>query len=1628
MPSPAPPATPPLKPRAPEVAVAPLDTLVPEDVAAGSAAFDRWLRKLSDNYVTLERLSSVASALPVIGNVMALIDAIGDIVSLVDKFTGGQPIGFEDWASLGIDLIGVIPAPPTMAAARMSLRPALYLVKQKKMLAAAAGGLGEALVEVIVAHLNEALAGEIQTFVDQASKLLGQLLDSCAKQTDGIADDLIDVLRRCIGDKPLFDVAWPVVAETALHDPKVQSSWRRMLGALAQLEKRGANAVAGALAQRLPPAARATVLAVIGGLTDLKAQFRASLLRLADEQAEKSIRWLLKRLIEAVAKHRVHSKSLSEHGGAKHTGEKPGHGMEVAKDQVPPKGDPNACKLCPLPAATPGSISFATGSETLSHVDFVLSAPLPIEWSRTYRSPLAAYDQGSLGARWLTPYSLRIDVEGGALVYRAADGRSHRFPWLEVGQSHHDPVEELTLSRVSDKLLTLDAGKPLPAGEPSAWRETYERVQTCAGKQATQGREHFRLGALSARDGASIGLRYDHRIDDGPCAGEAVLSDILSRQGETLIAHAGTRIDPQSGRILALWEIQAGELLRQLAAYAYDEHGDLVEAQDENAASWHYEYGRDGPASDHLISRYTDRTGRGMNLLYDGHGPGAKAVREWADDGSLDTRLVWDPRIRLTTLVDALGQESAVYYDVLGYPYRLIHPDGNEEWFFRDAAKNLTRHVHPDGSSDNYRYDLHGHLITQVRGDGSTLHFEYDAAHRLTGILDPDGGVWRRDHDMQGRLVEQTDPLGHVTQYAHDPAGRPVRITDAKGGVATLAYAPDGQLVRYTDCSGSTRRWEYDARGRLVKSIDAAGQATTYRYTPVSAEALARAQGGEGNHPGQLEAVTLPDESQELLRHDAEGRLLAHTDALQRRTTYRYGPSGRISERIDALGHRLGYRWDALGRLSELRNQNDRPYRFEYDPVGRLLRETGFDGRSTDYRYAPGTGVLAEVVEGEVHTKLAFDALGRLTERSASVPGQDDAAESFAYTAGGRLAEARNRDARLQWFYDPAGNLVREHQHYQGESFAERRTAVWRHDYDELNQRVATLRPDGHRLAWLTYGAGHVHGLVLDGQEVVGFERDALYREVLRTQRNGLAQHQRYDAAGRLVEQRLASRHYQGLTEMGTGAFQYEPYRQGVPQGPAAVLRRYRYDAAGQLQSIGDSRRGQFDYRYDPLGQLLQADSALAKERFAFDPAGNRVTPPAQGSVREPALPRVLDNLLKEYAGTHYVYDARGNLVEQRHNARRSRFEWDGFGRLRRALTPQGTTTYAYDPLGRRIAKRHRAAAASGAQETMRDTLYGWDGDTLAFESSGDAQRGATVHYVYEPDGFVPLLQARRRGAIALAPTTDVKGLMAGNGGRYDIDLDPLWNGAFDTVVEPFGDREINYYQCDQLGTPQELTDHEGQFAWAAQYKAWGEAKEAVSAAARKAGITNPIRFQGQYFDEETGLHYNRYRYYDPVSGRFVSKDPIGLAGGVHLYQYASNPTGWVDPLGLSARTKSTRKRRGDDAESIRCECLRACRSVPGTTTVIGRVRDLGSLNVGEESLLLRLPYAGSPRANMKQNFGVLRAEMGRGEPIRDASPHDHTGEFLNAERDLLSARGWKFDKETSYWMPPANWEVRCKP
>ncbi|CAH1043270.1 RHS repeat-associated core domain-containing protein [Halomonas sp. TD01] len=266
-----------------------------------------------------------------------------------------------------------------------------------------------------------------------------------------------------------------------------------------------------------------------------------------------------------------------------------------------------------------------------------------------------------------------------------------------------------------------------------------------------------------------------------------------------------------------------------------------------------------------------------------------------------------------------------------------------------------------------------------------------------------------------------------------------------------------------------------------------------------------------------------------------------------------------------------------------------------------------------------------------------------------------------------------------------------------------------------------------------------------------------------------------------------------------------------------------------------------------------------------MDAAGNR-------SAASSSTPNAT-NQLAQLNGTRYRYDGAGNLIHREHpDGERLTLGYDGANRLVQLthISKLGYTrhaSYRYDGLGRRINKTVRHTDG-----TTATTHYGWDGDRIVHEET-EHQRTTVV---YEPGSFVPMLRIDQR--------------VSHNNGTA---------GANE-------EKQVSAYITDALGTPLQLLSPNGQPRWLAEPDDWA----AVTNQRAVRGVTQPIRFLGQWHDEESGLYYNRHRYYDPEQGRYISQDPIGLRGGTNLYGYVTNPTGMVDPLGL----QTLRCARGLDA------------------------------------------------------------------------------------------------------------------
>ncbi|WP_244599762.1 RHS repeat domain-containing protein, partial [Escherichia coli] len=210
-------------------------------------------------------------------------------------------------------------------------------------------------------------------------------------------------------------------------------------------------------------------------------------------------------------------------------------------------------------------------------------------------------------------------------------------------------------------------------------------------------------------------------------------------------------------------------------------------------------------------------------------------------------------------------------------------------------------------------------------------------------------------------------------------------------------------------------------------------------------------------------------------------------------------------------------------------------------------------------------------------------------------------------------------------------------------------------------------------------------------------------------------------------------------------------------------------------------------------------------------------------------------------------------------------YRYDAEHRMVEVTTVRGTYRYVYDALGRRTEKQH----ISPDGKPYNRTKFLWDGMRLAQESRPE---GTGSLYIYrDPGSYEPLARVDKAGKE--------------------------------------GSNRILYFHTDVNGAPEEMTDSDGKIVWETGYQVWSNTIQEKD----HGRVEQNLRYQGQYLDRETGLHYNLHRYYDPDVGRFIVTDPIGLAGGINLYAYAPNPLSWIDPLGLSCKPdhgagKSTKK------------------------------------------------------------------------------------------------------------------------
>ncbi|EIX1616075.1 HNH/ENDO VII family nuclease, partial [Cronobacter sakazakii] len=539
-----------------------------------------------------------------------------------------------------------------------------------------------------------------------------------------------------------------------------------------------------------------------------------------------------------------------------------------------------------------------------------------------------------------------------------------------------------------------------------------------------------------------------------------------------------------------------------------------------------------------------------------------------------------------------------------------------------------------------------------------------------------------------------------------------------------------------------------------------------------------------------------------------------------------------------------------FGRLTTLVNPNRESWRFEYDAAGRLTGQRDYAGRLTEYRH-DALGQVTEVIrhplpgsaDAPLVTAFEYDVLGRLTAR--------ETAEHRTEYRHSTLSLEIRRATRAEWRQalleerEPEWDAVLVFtRNAAGELVSEENHGgKFEYEYDALGNLSSTLYPDGRELATLRYGTGHLLEMQL---------------------RHGGAMHT-LAAYGRDRLHREISRS-QGVLSQETRYDAAGRVTQRTVLDARRELvfeRRYRWDRTDQIvqqihtdatPATPGEKYSQYLWGYDAAGQVTKAVEPQKEERFFWDPAGNRTE-----EYRNP----VWHNLLLRLDGLKLDYDGFGRLTRRQDKSGViQHFAYDDEQRVKE-ITFTGhaefkRVEYRYDPLGRRTHKvlwRYN----DPQPETIR---FDWQGLQLAGEQS-DREPDHYVQYVYTEGSYEPLAR----------------------------------------VDSVYDDCEIYWYHTELNGLPERVTDADGQTVWRGQFSTWGETERELSVPQWQ--VPQNLRFQGQYLDRESGLHYNLFRYYDPVTGRYTQMDPIGLAGGINTYSYVGDPLVWVDPLGLAVCSAS---------------------------------------------------------------------------------------------------------------------------
>ncbi len=940
--------------------------------------------------------------------------------------------------------------------------------------------------------------------------------------------------------------------------------------------------------------------------------------------------------------------------------------------------------------------------------------------------------------------------------------------------------------------------------------------------------------------------------------------------------------------------------------YSYDHWDRLSQAlyQDNTTQTYHY----DADACESCLTKIVnavgevvqqiayDQKGRvisseganGSNLRNFSYGDGEVVVSDSAEAETYYQFNLHHGVLRIAKVTDAMGHSETFGYDRNGFPANHIAKNGNiTETEYNDrgllevsienagteAERQTSTQWHPQFRKPTERsettqttafdYDPSGRLTEQSQSPNSEstandkkgdeqeeriTAFAYNGLGQITETILPSGASRQQSYDEQGNRTRSTNALGHQTQtLAFDMAGRPLKTQDSNGIITENQYDTAGRLLK-TTINGLSISYQYDSAGRQTKVTFSDGTHTENQYD------------GSGrviktiNQRGEVTENTYDNQGNRIKtqRSNAQGTIVAKTESS-------YNQLNQVIQTTDAEGNSTRFEYNASGNQTKIIDAKGNITQNQYDSQNRLTKTIDALGGETTYQYDINGNRIAVIAANGATTTFTYDSFNQLTSENSPDRGQTQ----YSYDISGNRIKITDANSQIkQTHYDDLNRKIQE-------SWAGHPELTIHYSYDNCANGIG-------KLCQVTDVSGHTSyqynsdGLVTQKQQNI--------QDTVLTQQFSYTN-----------DKKLRSQTYPSGAVIG---YSYnEEQLNKITINDETFIQQIQYDAANRITGWQWADNTQYSKSYDPNGRLKSFTLGSQQRTLEYDETGNITGWTDSNSQEYKQFGYDALNRINDYNKNLAITDA--NLDDE--ILQSQSFSYDANGN-RTQLIEDGETTTRYQI------------------ETSSNRLIAINNNARAYDSNGNLINDGEHSYQYDArnrlvsvDGITNnLYNADNQRVKKTNSDTNETTLYAWTGERIFAEYDDQGNSIQETIYlgnTPIGiikqDSIFRIY-ADQIDTPRAITDENNAIIWRWDSKPFGESSTNDDPDGDNMAFSYYLRFPGQYYDVESQTHYNFNRDYNPVRGRYLQSDPIGLDGGLNGYGYTnSNPLRSIDSNGL---------------------------------------------------------------------------------------------------------------------------------